>query len=341
MKKNSIILLLVLSVLAGCGHKGQLPRGIASDEQKAHFDQVFDEINGLSVCDLHSLMVVQDGKVIYEKYGIGHDADELHICWSATKTFTALAVGFAVQDGLIDLDRPIVQYFTPAELPDSISEQLGMLTMRHLLTMTSGWEPDNITDQIRGKEDFDAVKLILAHGFFFTPGTHWRYNNADTFIAGVIVNKVTGMAMEDYLNEKLFRPLRIKDYYYEKDSRGYNTAAWGLYLTTESLAKAGLFMLQRGEWEGKQLLDASWFDQAMSVQVMQYYSVNGVAGDWSSGYGYQMWACKKGNAFRMDGMWGQYVIVMPTKNAVAVMTSMVNDRENQMDIFWKNVYEQL
>lgn len=302
------------------------------------FDRVFDDVNGVSTNELYSLMVVQHDSVLYERYGVGHRADELFSCWSATKTFTATAVGFALQDGLLSLDTPVVRYFSPEELPATISPRLAKLTLDHLLSMSSGFTADGITTRMRGGENFDPVAEVWARGFVDNPGAKWRYNNTDTYIAGVVVEKVTGMPLEEYLQLKLFAPLGITDYYYERDARGHNLGATGLHLSTRSLMKMGLFMLGRGNWEGKQLLRSDWFDRAMAVQI---YQGEPQPTDWRSGYCYQMWACRVPGCVRLDGMWGQYVIIMPDKDAVAVMTSLCTKREVQMDSFWKNVYANL
>lgn len=291
---------------------------------------------------MHSLMVVQDGKVIYEKYNTDHSADELHILWSATKTFTALAAGFACQDSLLDLHKPMVLYFRPEELPDSAPEQLWRVTPYHLLIMASGWDADIITDRMRGGEQFDPVHELLNYTFRDEPGTAWHYNNNDTYMLGVVISRVTGKSLDEYLNEKLFTPLGITNYYYEKDFLGNNLAALGLHMTTEDMAKVGLFMLQRGEWNGQQLLNREWFTDAMRAQIYQNRPDTTLpATDWQSGYCYQMWKCKKGETVRMDGMWGQYVIIMPEKNAVGVMTTICTDRDTQLESFWSRVYDNL
>lgn len=237
--------MLVAIMATACQQKQTLPRQF-NVSLEPHFDSVFLDVNGVTASDLHSLMVVQDGKVIYEKYGVGCRPDDLHIMWSATKTFTALAAGFAWQDSLLDLNARLIDYLDPEQLPDSMSAELQQVTIYHLLTMASGWEADMITNRIRGHEQFNTIQEILHHPFRDVPGHQWRYNNIDSYMLGVAIAQVTGMPMEDYLNQKLFTPLGIDDYYYQKDSEGYNTAAFGLYLTTESLAKVGMLMLQKG-----------------------------------------------------------------------------------------------
>lgn len=339
--KHTFILLTILMLMVACQQSQRLPRQLNTSLEN-HFDSVFLDINGTTASDLHSLMVVQDGKVIYEKYGIGCRADDLHILWSATKTFTAMAAGFAWQDSLLDLNARLIDYLNPEELPDSMSEELKQVTIYHLLTMASGWEADMITNRIRGCEQFNTIEEILNHPFRDVPGHQWRYNNIDSYMLGVVVARVTGRSLEDYLNEKLFTPLGISDYYYWKDSQGYNTAAFGLYLTTESLAKSGMLMLQKGKWNGKQLLSEKWLEMAMTPHTWQLRpDTTKTPTDWQSGYGFQMWMCRKPGVVRMDGQWGQYAIIVPDKNAVVAMTTICTDRNVQMEAFWKYIYPNL
>lgn len=339
--KRIFILLDVAMLMMACRPSQTLPRQLNASLE-SHFDSVFLDVNGVTASDLHSLMVVQEGKVIYEKYGIGCRADDLHILWSATKTFTAMAAGFAWQDSLIDLHARLIDYLSPEELSDSMSEELQQVTVYDLLTMASGWEADMITNRIRGHEQFNTIGEILNHPFRDVPGHQWRYNNIDTYMLGVVVARVTGMSLEDYLNEKLFTPLGIKEYYYQKDSEGYNTAAFGLYLTTESLAKSGVLMLQQGEWQGKQLLSKEWLEMAMKPHIWQLRpDTTKAPTDWQSGYGFQMWMCRQPGVVRMDGQWGQYAIIVPDKNAVVAMTTICTDRNVQMEAFWKYIYPNL
>lgn len=333
--------MLVAIMATACQQKQTLPRQF-NVSLEPHFDSVFLDVNGVTASDLHSLMVVQDGKVIYEKYGVGCRPDDLHIMWSATKTFTALAAGFAWQDSLLDLNARLIDYLDPEQLPDSMSAELQQVTIYHLLTMASGWEADMITNRIRGHEQFNTIQEILHHPFRDVPGHQWRYNNIDSYMLGVAIAQVTGMPMEDYLNQKLFTPLGIDDYYYQKDSEGYNTAAFGLYLTTESLAKVGMLMLQKGEWQGKRLLSEEWLSMAMQPHTWQLRpDTTQTPTDWQSGYGFQMWMCRQSGVVRMDGQWGQYAIIVPDKNAVVTMTTICTDRNVQMEAFWKYIYPNL
>ena len=358
MKKIYASLLCCLAaVMTSCTvpveESGSLPRADASSfgTDTSTFSNIFRDMQGSSTSELHSLMVVKDGSVIYEKYDIGHTPDELHILWSATKTFTATAVGFARQDGLLDVTDPVKKFFSEDELPDEDNVWMDQLTVHDLLIMSSGLASDKYNTVTRsGDKSFNPLKTVLFSGFKFEPGTRFSYNSMDSYLLSVIVSKVTGKKLADYLNEKLFIPLGITDFKFDECQLGYNTGGWGLFLTTESLAKMGQFMLQKGEWNGERLLDSSWFDMAMSAQILQKTGLGYTdaelealrrESDWDAGYCYQMWKCKKGDTVRMDGANGQLVFIMPEKNAVAVLTSHSRDIKALVDSFWVNVYDKL
>lgn len=342
--KAALACLLVVYTLTGTAQT-KFDREDAGKELTTSCDRVFGDVWGKACNELHSLMVVRNGKVVYERWANGHTPNELHILWSASKTFTATAVGFAVQDGLLSLDDKVVRFFKSEELPTEQTEWLKNMTIRNLLTMSSGFEKDYI-GRANSNEKYDWAKETLASKILFQPGSMFAYNSMNTYLLSVIVSRVTGRKVADYLNLKLFKPLGIKHYIWEESPQGYNSGGWGLYLSTESMAKAGVFFLNRGTWHGKRLLNEQWFDKATSTQILQYQ--NRVTDkseidrltredDWNQGYGFQMWRCRH-NGFRFDGAWGQFVIILPDKQTVIAITSHTGDTHLLLDAVWKNIY---
>ena len=309
-------------------------------------DKVFEDTWREACNELHGLMILKDGNVVYEEYAPSHTPDQLHIMWSVSKTFTATAVGFAVQDGLLSLDDKVVDYF-PESLPTNPHPWLLEMTLHNLITMSSGLHDDYIGRASSG-EDFDWATLSLASSFDFKPGTMYHYNSMNTYLLSVVVSKVTGKKVVDYLNEKLFSPLGIKEFIWNESPQGYNAGGWGLHITLESLAKMGQFMLQRGEWNGKQLLGKEWFDSAMSPQIMQYegriadpeelqrFKESMARDQWHQGYGYQMWCCTDG-AYRLDGAWSQFCVIFPEENAVVATISHASNGATILNSIWNNV----
>lgn len=357
---RKLLLLFALSVLAGCNDgkldvrpakvedDSRLPRAEADDLpcDVAQFDQVFRDVWGLACNELHGLMVVKDGKVIYEKYETGYDADALHVMWSVSKTFTATAVGFACQDGLMSVDDKVLDYFE-AEAPVNPSEWLRQMTVKDLLIMSSGFQDDYIGRSF-SDTDFDWAAETLMSPLMYKPGTMYSYNSMNTYLLSVIVSRVTGKTVAEYINRKLFIPLKIDEFRWKSSPQGYSAGGWGLYITLESMAKMGQFFLNRGVWNGKRLLNESWFDEAMAPQIMQWQGRKSTAeaeevykyDEWNQGYGYQMWTCTHG-AVRLDGAWGQYVIIVPDKNLVVACYAHNSDGNRFIQSVWRNIYDAL
>lgn len=350
--KTLVSSLLILSLfLASCAFNQQdkLPRANESELNYDFdkFDQVFSDVWSNACNELHSMMVIKDGKVIYEKYATGHTPEELHILWSASKTFTATAIGFAVQDGLLSTDDKIIQFFTQEELPTEISPWLAEMTVHDLLCMSSGFSSDFISEAVGG-QNFNWAKETLASEIKFEPGTWFSYNSMDTYLLSVIFSRVTGQRVDEYLDTHLFKPLGIKEWHWDMSPQGYTAGGWGLYLTLESFAKMGQFILQKGEWNGKQLLDSTWFDKATAPHTYDYDRANAPEeeikekddSDGKAGYAYQMWRGRF-NSVRLDGAHGQLCIIIPDKNTVIAVFQYNRKQKDFYDSMWENIYPQL
>lgn len=338
--------LLAVFALSASLSAGGLKKGAAYGRYDAGFDKVATEIAlNRSTDQLHSLVVLKGGELIYEYHDPAHSMKGRHVLWSASKSFTALALGFAIQDGLLSLDDKVVDFF-PEAVPAGADPRLAQVSVRDLAIMASGFGKDYIGELRAGMKDVAAT--LFKEPFKFDPGSRYEYNSTNTYLLGVIVSDLTGQSLDQYLARKLFKPLGIKDWYWEKSAEGYCFGGWGLFLSPESLAKAGQFLLQEGQWKGKQLLDAAYIEAATAKQIEQY--VPGTlkpeveatipTSDFYQGYGYQFWRCTHG-AYRMSGAYGQWVIVIPDKDAVIVVTSYNTAGQKLMDLVWKHVYPSL
>lgn len=282
-------------------------------------------IDKLESNECHSVMIVRHGKVAVEGWWKPYRKDLVHVLYSLTKSFTSTAVGFAVQEKKLTVDDYVLSFF-PDVLPSTPCEKMTKLRIKHLLSMNTGqlkspefgWDPKGLTDKER-KLDEDHLRNCLSSYVEQEPGSLFVYNNAASFLLSAIITKVSGMGVKDYLQARLFEPLGIKDVYFESDSAGYDAGAFGMHLTTENIAKFGLFLLNRGKWGDKQLLFPEWIDEATSK-----HSDNSKADgstNWKVGYGYQFWMCDRYGIYRADGAFGQLCIVMPKQEAVIVTTS--------------------
>ena len=318
-----------------------LPRGESSKAMDKAFDKYLKAVADTGQ-DLHSIMIVQRGKVIKERW-LGEGAwNKPHVLNSVSKTFTATAVGFAVAEGKLRLTDKVISFF-PDQLPAEISPNLEKLEVRHLLTMSSGHDVDP-TPLTRGEDsqELDWVRTFLAAPLTHEPGTFFVYNSLGTYMLSAIVQKVTGEKVIDYLYPRLFRPLGIVGATWQESPQGINCGGWGLYLKTEDLAKMGQLFLQKGTWNGKRLLPESWIDEATRSHIAslpagtrrEELTIKPKDSDWLQGYGYQMWRCRH-DAVRADGANGQYIIILPEQEAVIAMTANIGDMQAEINLVWK------
>jgi CubicO group peptidase (beta-lactamase class C family) len=288
--------------------------------------------------DIHSLMILRHGKVIAEQWFGDNAANKPHVLFSVSKTFTATAVGFAVTEGKLKLSDKVISFF-PGQLPAEISDNLKELEVRHLLTMSGGHDVE--PSFARTDPSNDWVKAFLAAPFVHKPGTYFWYNSLGTYMLSAIVQKVTGQKVIDYLTPRLFTPLGITGATWDESPQGINTGGWGLSLKTEDLARMGLFIHQNGKWNGVQLLPEAWFREATSKQIYSLPSGKKPEEitpetkelDWLQGYGYQMWRGRH-NTFRADGANGQFILILPEKDAIIVTTANVRDMPGELNLIW-------
>ncbi|MDR3141022.1 MAG: ChbG/HpnK family deacetylase [Tannerellaceae bacterium] len=291
--------------------------------------------------EIHSLMIVRNGKVVAERWFAGHAADKPHVMYSVSKTFTATAAGFAVSEGKLNVTDKVASFF-PDKMPATVNDHLKALEVRHLLTMSSGHDTEPRVNRENG--DTDWLQAFFAAPFEHQPGSFYVYNSMATYVLSAIVQKVTGQKVVDYLYPRLFRPLGIAGAVWDESPQGVNAGGWGLYVKTEDMAKLGLFILQKGVWNGKRLLPEAWFDEATKYQIAslpagtrrENLKMKPKDSDWLQGYGYQMWRSRH-NSFRADGARGQYILILPEKNAVIAVTAQIDDMQAELNLIWKHL----
>jgi CubicO group peptidase (beta-lactamase class C family) len=289
--------------------------------------------------DIHSLMILRHGKVVSEHWFGNNAADKPHPLWSISKTFTATAIAFCMAEGKLKVTDKVISFF-PDKLPTEISENLKKMEIHHLLTMTTGH--DAAPNHVRFIQDADWVKGFLSAPVEHEPGTFFIYNSMASYMLSAIVQKVTGEKIIDYLTPRLFNPLGITNVTWEESPQGINAGGWGLSLVTEDLSKMGQFILQKGVWNGKRLLPEEWFNIATARQTAsipagqrpENITPDTKEIDWLQGYCYQMWRGRY-NTFRADGTGGQYIIIIPDKDAVIVTTAFVQNMQAELDLIWE------
>ncbi len=339
LKRTLTAICIFLLALSSCNNPGNrvtvsLPRSTPATEgvdPKGIIDFI-SAVNN-SNHEFHSIMILRHGKVVTEGWWSPYSPSLKHTLYSLSKSFTSTAVGFAVSENKLKLTDKVVSFF-PGSLPDSVSRYLAGMKVRDLITMSAGMDPD--PTMFIPANDTDWVKAFLARPVVNEPGTRFLYNSMATYMLSAIVQKVTGEKVIDYLTPRLFRPLGIEGIDWETDPMGINTGGWGLRLRTEDMAKFGQLYLQKGKWNGKQILPAEWVDEATTFKIDQAPgapdSVKGRS-DWMQGYCYQFWRCRH-NAFRGDGAFGQYIIVIPEKDAVVAITCETPDMQGELNLVW-------
>jgi hypothetical protein len=336
--KLSSIFVLLIFLFTGCKkeqHTTSLPRSLPESEGVSSQGIIdFLDAAGRSKHEFHSIMFLRHGKVIAEGWWNPYKSDLKHTLYSTSKSFTATAVGFAVSEKKLSVNDKVISFFQN-ELPDTVSRFLSDMRVRDLLSMSAGQEPDPTFKTV--VNDSNWVKTFLSLPVIHEPGTKFLYNTLATYMLSAIVQKVTNEKEIDFLRPRLFEPLAIYGMDWEVDPKGINTGGWGLRLKTEDMAKFGQLFLQKGRWNGRQIIPAEWINEASSKKIDQNPDATAAAkdsSDWLQGYCYQMWRCRN-NAYRADGAFGQFIIVLPDKDAVVAITAETADMQDEINLVWK------
>ena len=344
--KNSLLFPLfgLILMLSGCVQKTEqkmidnysLPRSTPeaeglSSEAVIQFIDAAESVRDSSI-ELHSFMIVRHGKVLAEGWWSPYRRGLRHTMYSVSKSFTSTAIGLAVAEGRLKLTDKVVSFF-PESLPDTVSPYLAQLDVDDLLKMSVGQARE--PQEMRFSDDW--IKTFLAAPVQYEPGTVFLYNSAGSFMLSAILQKATGERLIDYLTPRLFEPLGIKDADWEVNPQGINVGGWGLRVKTEDMAKLGLLYLQKGKWRDHRILTEEWVNAATSEQIKTVTGEEDPANDWAQGYGYQFWQTRN-NAFRGDGAFGQFIIVLPEKDAVIVLTANAQDMQKEINLVWKHIF---
>jgi len=279
--------------------------------------------------ELHSLIIVKNGKIVTEGWWYPSEANIRHGCYSVTKTFTAIAIGFTVEEGLISVLDKLADIF-PEKLPKNPSENLLSMTIHDLLCMSGGQDYEaNILNSTDWVESFMDVEVVNK------PGTIFKYNSIGSHMLAEVIFKITGQTLLEYLSARLFIPIGIYDVRWDKTPSGNQIGGWGIHLKTEDLARIGMLFLQNGKWNNKQIISETWINKAKTKQIDTFESINGH--DWMLGYCYQMWCSTPKDSYRLDGAFGQFSIVLPEQNVVIALTEMSTDPQETLNLIWKHI----
>lgn len=276
---------------------------------------------------IHSFMIMRHNKVVAEGWWDPMKPTYNHMLYSLSKSFTSIAIGFAVQEGLLTIEDYVLSFF-PDKLPSEPCENMKKMKIKHLLSMSTGHlVKPFLTEPTTGD---DWVYEFLTSYVDKEPGSIFAYNTPATYMLSAIIQKLTNNTTLEFLQPRLLEPLGIQNVWWESCPKGINMGGFGLNIKTEDIAKFGTFLLNKGVWEGKQLLNAEWIEEASAKHI----GMENVSVDWRQGYGYQFWRCQVEGIFRGDGLFGQFCIVMPDHDAVMAIQAGVADMQKILTNVW-------
>jgi CubicO group peptidase (beta-lactamase class C family) len=268
---------------------------------------------------IHSLQIVRRGYLIVDTNVYPYDGSIYHDFGSVTKSVMTTLIGIAAGQGKIDLDAPVVSFF-PDRTIANMSERKERITVRHLLTMSSGLKWDAGDDEVflnQLRSSSDWVQFALDLPAVIEPGTRYVYNSAGMHLLSAIITQVTGMTALEFAKANLFTPLDISDVNWRSDPQGYSRGWGDLSLYPHDAAKIGFLFLHQGEWAGQQIVPRSWVEAATSFQISS-------GGSKYENYGYGWWispAQEEPTYFRADGRKGQRILVIPEMDLVIVVNA--------------------
>lgn len=289
-----------------------------------------DAVEAAPDVEMHSIMLLRHGSVVAEGWWAPYTADRQHLLYSLSKSFTSTALAFAVNEGLVSLDDTVLSHFPEldAEITDPRSRRM---LVRHVAAMASGHLAEQI-DIALGLDPVDIVRGFLLSPPDAEPGSVFAYNQPCTFSIAAIIQKAAGMRLTEYLRPRLFDPLGIGEVGWIDDGHGRELGFSGFHATTDAIAKLGQLYLQRGQWNGSQLIGADWVDEATRAQVSNF---DDGKPDWSQGYGFQFWMARHG--YRGDGAYGQFCVVLPEHDVVLAITGQSLDMQAVLDAAWEHL----
>lgn len=293
-------------------------QGISSDL----FAALLRELDASKDTEMHHFMALRHGKVICECNFAPYPKGMWHITHSMCKSITGMAIGMLIEEEKLKLDENIYDIFS--DHINAFSKIFRpVITVENLLTMTSG-VTFNESGIVSGNDWLGSFLNASVNG---KSGTEFQYNSLNTYVLSAIVTKRTGETLTEYLTPRLFGPLGITKYYWETCPKGITKGGWGLFLCAEDMAKLGQLYLQRGKWNGQQLVSEYWIEISTARHLKTQND--------TYGYGYQLWMEQRPGSFEYNGMLGQNVIIYPDMDMVLVTNA--GNKEMFQDCIMLNI----
>ncbi len=337
LKHNQMRLLILLSCLclsiSSYGQRKAIPNLPLVSLEDAGFnrdsiDNLIARINDTQQKDFRGLVVIKDNKIVIERYFNSFWRNHIHDIRSAGKSITALLLGVAIEEGLVqNLEQDVYSFF-PKEKYPSMHEDYKKVKLIHLLNMVSGLDADSDDNQTPGnagqwiaKDEW--VKYLLSIPLANTPGKKWAYADINAVLIGAIIEEKSGMSLRDFAKQKVFGPLEIKEFYWYTNAANQTGAAGNLYLSTLDFAKLGLLVANKGKWVDTQLADYDYMNRLLTEQSPDIGNWNPLA----DAYGIlwyksqRSFGTKEVSYLWASGNGGNHLVVVPKENMVIALTS--------------------
>lgn len=294
-------------------------QGVSSDVVRVYLETLANDPTVLP----HQVMILRNGHVIAQTAFGAQEPNTWKYTFSACKSIVSLAIGLLMDEGKITEETRIVSIFDK-KLSALARLRLNDVTVRHLLTMTSGI----LYNEAEAMADEEWLKGSLNSLTAGDPGKKFRYNSMNTYLLSALVKEVSGQGLMDYLRPRLWEPLGIRNVFWETCPEGIERGGWGLYLCPEDFAKLAQLVMQNGKWNGKQLISSGYIRRATRplVSVPENYG--------AFDYGFQFWSGRKHDCFLFNGMLGQNALGF-RNNGIIVIINAGNCDMFQTNAFFK------
>ena len=284
--------------------------------------------------ELHSLMLLRHGYVVAEGWWRPYTADGVQLVYSLSKSFTSTALGFAVAEGLVSLDDRAIDLCP--EVTGPVSQRSASITLHHLASMNTGHSTDTLDAFWRlatGPSPRTFEQEFFAIEPDHEPGCLFCYHNGATFLLALILQRLSGQTLIDYLTPRLLRPLGARRVGWQTDPFGRQLGFSGIHVATETIAALGQTYLADGALGGRRVLPPGWVRLASQRHTDNFAGTE--ASDWEQGYGYQFWLARHG--YRGDGAYGQFCVILPEQGAVLALTACTENMQGVLDLAWQHL----
>ncbi len=301
-----------------CRYASPESRGVSSSMLCDYIEEIYNDKD----INIQSIIISRNGRTLLK---LGFDAWEVDIwkcAFSQSKSVTTLAVGMLMEDGLVTPNTTLVEIFGK-KIPALYKGKFKDTTLLHLLTMSTGI----VFNEAQCMTGDNWIKEFFTSGSYFESGKSFNYNSLNTYMLSAAVSALTGKTLESFLDERLFGPLGITNYFWEKCPKGINKGGWGLYIKSDDLVKIGQLLLQNGEWEGRRILSEKYIRAATTKRI----DVPEGMGDYD--YGFQIWTARDYDGFLFNGMLGQNMFCFRESGIIIAVNSGNTDTFQQNDIF--------